>query len=53
MITSILSAVIIFGVLIIVHETGNFLMAKRSGVRVLRYSVGYPPKVFGIRRGET
>jgi regulator of sigma E protease len=53
MITSILSAVIIFAVLIIVHETGHFLMAKRSGVRVLRYSVGYPPKVFGIRRGET
>src|ERR1700752_2344207 len=53
MITAILSAVIIFGVLIIVHETGHFLMAKRSGVRVIRYSVGYPPKLFGIRRGET
>ena len=53
MITSILSAVIIFGVLIIVHETGHFLVAKRSGVRVIRYSVGYPPKLFGIRRGET
>jgi regulator of sigma E protease len=53
MIISILSAVIIFGVLIIVHETGHFLMAKRSGVRVIRYSVGYPPKLFGIRRGET
>ena len=53
MIISILSAVIIFGVLIIVHETGHFLVAKRSGVRVIRYSVGYPPKIFGIRRGET
>ena len=53
MITSILSAVIIFAVLIVVHETGHFLMAKRSGVRVIRYSVGYPPKIFGIRRGET
>jgi regulator of sigma E protease len=53
MIISILSAVIIFGVLIIVHETGHFLMAKRAGVRVIRYSVGYPPKLFGIRRGET
>lgn len=53
MIISILSAVIIFAVLIIVHETGHFVMAKRSGVRVIRYSVGYPPKVFGIRRGET
>ncbi len=53
MIISILSAVIIFGILIIVHETGHFLMAKHSGVRVIRYSVGYPPKLFGIRRGET
>lgn len=53
MITSILSAVIIFAVLIVVHETGHFLMAKRSGVRVIRYSVGYPPKIFGIRRGAT
>lgn len=53
MILSIVSAVIIFAVLIIVHETGHFLMAKRSGVRVIRYSVGYPPKLFGIRRGET
>jgi regulator of sigma E protease len=53
MITSIVSAVVIFGILIIVHETGHFLMAKRSGVRVIRYSVGYPPKLFGIRRGET
>jgi regulator of sigma E protease len=53
MITSIVSAVIIFAVLIIVHETGHFLVAKRSGVRVIRYSVGYPPKLFGIRRGET
>src|SRR6185437_16053687 len=53
MIISILSAVIIFAVLIIVHETGHFLVAKHSGVRVIRYSVGYPPKVFGIRRGET
>ena len=53
MITSIVSAVVIFAVLIVVHETGHFLMAKRSGVRVIRYSVGYPPRLFGIRRGET
>jgi regulator of sigma E protease len=53
MITSIVSAVIIFAILIIVHEAGHFVMAKRSGVRVIRFSVGYPPKLFGIRRGET
>ena len=43
----------IFGVLVVVHEAGHFAMAKRVGVRVLRFSVGYPPKVWGFRRGET
>ena len=36
-----------------VHEAGHFAVAKRVGVRVLRFSIGYPPKVWGIRRGET
>jgi regulator of sigma E protease len=53
MITSIVAAVVIFAVLIIVHEAGHFMMAKRLGVRVLRFSIGYPPRIFGIRRGET
>ena len=53
MLTSIVSAVVIFGVLVVVHELGHFAMAKRLGVRVIRFSIGYPPKLFGIRRGET
>lgn len=53
MITSIVAAVLIFGTLIIIHEAGHFLMAKQLGVRVLRFSIGYPPRIFGIRRGET
>ncbi|HVN29668.1 MAG TPA: RIP metalloprotease RseP [Candidatus Binataceae bacterium] len=53
MLTSILSAAVILAVLIIVHETGHFAMAKRLGVRVVRFSIGYPPKVWGVRRGET
>lgn len=53
MILSIVSAVVIFAILIIVHEAGHFFMAKRMGVRVLRFSIGYPPRLFGIRRGET
>jgi regulator of sigma E protease len=53
MIVSIVAAVLIFATLIIVHEAGHFLMAKRLGVRVLRFSVGYPPRVWGFRRGET
>ncbi len=53
MLTSIISAVSILGLLVLVHEAGHFLVAKRCGVRVLRFSIGYPPKLFGIRRGET
>jgi regulator of sigma E protease len=53
MLTSIVSAVIILGTLVLIHEAGHFLVAKRCGVRVLRFSIGYPPRLFGIRRGET
>src|SRR5579871_2762615 len=53
MLTSIIAAVIILGTLVLIHEAGHFFVAKRCGVRVLRFSIGYPPKLFGIRRGET
>lgn len=53
MITSIVAAVLIFATLIVIHEAGHFLMAKRLGVRVLRFSIGYPPRIWGVRRGET
>src|SRR6267143_5359223 len=53
MVASILYAALVFAVLVIVHEAGHFAMAKKVGVRVLRFSIGYPPKLFGFRRGET
>jgi regulator of sigma E protease len=53
MLLSVIAAVAIFAILVIVHETGHFLVAKRLGVRVLRFSIGYPPRIFGIRRGGT
>ncbi len=53
MLTSIAAAAVILALLIIVHEAGHFAMAKQLGVRVLRFSIGYPPRVWGIRRGET
>jgi len=53
MFLSVIAAVAIFAILVVVHETGHFLVAKRLGVRVLRFSIGYPPRIFGIRRGET
>lgn len=53
MITSIIAAVVIFAVLVLVHEAGHFVVAKRLGVRVIRFSIGYPPRIWGFRRGET
>ena len=39
--------------LIFVHELGHFLAAKRFGVKVLEFGFGFPPRLFGIRYGET
>ena len=50
---TILATVIVLGVLIFVHELGHFAAAKAVGVRVVRFSIGLPPKIFGIQRGET
>ena len=51
--TSILAFVFVLGVLIFVHELGHFLMARRIGVRVLTFSLGFGPKLIGFRRGDT
>ncbi len=45
--------VLILGPLIFVHELGHFLAAKWAGIRVERFSLGYPPKMFGITIGVT
>ena len=46
-------AAILIGVLIFVHELGHFLVAKLFDVKVLRFSIGFGPKILGFRRGET
>jgi regulator of sigma E protease len=43
----------VLGVLIFVHELGHFLMARRIGVRVLTFSLGFGPKLLSFRRGDT
>ena len=40
-------------VLIIAHELGHFITAKASGVRVEEFGLGFPPRIYGIKRGET
>lgn len=51
--TMIISAIVVLGVLIFVHELGHFLVAKWSGVGVEKFSLGFGPKLFGFRKGET
>ena len=41
------------GVLVLVHELGHFLAAKLFGMRVDRFSIGFPPRAFGRRIGDT
>jgi regulator of sigma E protease len=50
---TILYFVITLGVLVFVHEFGHFLAAKLSGMRVDRFSIGFPPRAFGKKIGET
>jgi regulator of sigma E protease len=50
---SIAAAVIGLGLLIVFHEFGHFLLAKLSGVGVLTFSVGFGPKLWVIKKGET
>jgi len=51
--TTTLSFIIVLGVLVFVHELGHFLVAKALGVGVDRFSIGFPPKMFGFKYGET
>lgn len=44
---------IILIALVVVHEYGHFIVAKLAGVKVPEFGVGFPPKLFGIKRGET
>jgi regulator of sigma E protease len=44
---------IVIGILVFVHEFGHFIMAKRAGVRVEKFSLGMGPKVFGFKKGDT
>jgi regulator of sigma E protease len=50
---TILAFAFVLGVLIFVHELGHFLMARRIGVRVLKFSLGFGPRIFGFTRGDT
>lgn len=45
--------IVLIGVMVVVHEFGHFLVAKLCRVRVERFSIGFPPRLFGIKIGDT
>ncbi len=49
----IVPALVLLGILIFVHELGHFLLAKLCGVRVLKFSLGFGPKLIGKKIGDT
>ncbi len=48
-----LSAIILLGILIFVHELGHFIFAKLMNVKVLKFSLGFGPRILGKKIGET
>ncbi len=53
MASSILTFLIVLSVLILVHEFGHYWAAKRAGVLVEEFGLGYPPRIYGKKIGET
>lgn len=51
--TTTISFILVLGILVTAHELGHFLVAKALGMGVERFSIGFPPKMFGFTRGET
>ena len=51
--TAIIAFIFVIGILVFIHELGHFLLAKWSGVRVEKFSLGFGKKIFGVRKGET
>lgn len=50
---TLISFIVLLGILIFVHELGHFLAARMTGVGVLKFSLGFGPKIFGKKIGET
>lgn len=50
---SVIIFIVVLAVLVLVHEFGHFIVAKKSGIKVTEFGVGFPPKVWSKERGET
>ena len=53
MILTILVFLVILSILVLIHELGHFLVAKRLGIKVEEFGFGFPPRAFSFKKGET
>ena len=53
MIVTILVFLLKLSILVIIHEAGHFFVAKKFGIKVEEFGFGFPPRIFGIKKGET
>lgn len=53
MLISAIAIVFVFGLLVLVHEFGHFITAKKTGMRVDEFAIGFGPKLVSIKKGET
>ncbi len=45
--------IIVLSILVFVHEFGHFIVAKKAGMKIEEFGFGFPPRMFGIKKGET
>ncbi len=48
-----ISFVVVLGILVFIHELGHFMVAKLSDIKVEKFSLGFGPKIIGVKKGET
>lgn len=53
MFSAVIIFIVILSLLVFVHELGHFLTAKKFGMKVEEFGFGFPPRLFGIKKGET
>lgn len=50
---TVIAVIVIFSILVLIHEAGHFFAARRAGIKVLEFGIGFPPRLFKKKYGET
>jgi regulator of sigma E protease len=51
--SSVIVAILVFGLIVLIHELGHFLFAKKNGITVVEFSIGMGPRLVHFKKGET